>query len=590
MKQKSISITRDLTIPMRDGVLLYAHHLRPDDGEAYPAIVVRLPYSKEDFTFGPDNPAYMRPDYYAGHGYNVYVVECRGSGRSQGVSEPDGSNELEDGYDTVEWVAHQPLCTGEVGMYGLSYFGMTQMAAACLRPPHLRAICPCQCSTQIPIYIHRGGMFVPGHLRWLYGQAQGELKLMNVSDEERARISEQIEYYRPRLTKECMHAPLVEAPAIHIPGFPYLENFVRAIDHMDDEAYWHRSGIPYRFEDFDVPMFHVTGWYDSVRSETICNERLAREQGGTARTREHQQLMIGPWVHGLPNDACVGSVNFGPQASPEASGLAERMLAWFDCYLKGADNGVQAQPRVSYFMMGENRWHTASQWPPEEAVQTPLYLDSRGHANTRRGDGRLTWTPGSGVDSYLHRPEDPVPSKPWTDMEAADPMTNDLLPPLVDETPIEEREDVLVYTTAPMTQPLDMAGELCVTLYASSSAEDTDFFCRVTDVYPDGRSMNLTEGGVRARYRSSMFEPSFVPPGEICRYVFSIGETAVRILPGHSLRVEVMSSCYPACDINMGTRERIGRQTVRVSARNTVLHDAEHPSCIMLPLLPGNNP
>lgn len=585
MYVKPIRITRDLTIPMRDGILLYAHHLRPDDSEAYPSIVIRLPYSKEDFTFGDHNPDYMRPDYYAQRGYNVFVVECRGSGRSQGVSEPDGSNELEDGYDTVEWVARQPMSTGAVGMYGLSYFGMTQMAAASLRPPHLRAICPFQCSTQIPIYIHRGGMFVPGHLRWLYGQAQGELKLMNVSDADRARISEQIEYYRPRLTKECMHAPLVEAPAIHIPGFPYLEKFIKAIDHIDDEAYWRHGGIPYHFEDFDVPMFHVTGWYDSVRSETVCNYRLAKEHGGTARTRDNQKLMIGPWVHGLPNQPNVGSVDFGGQASPEASGLAERMLEWFDCYLKENGNDARERPQASYFMMGENKWHFSSEWPPVEAVPTPFYLNSQGNANSAWGDGRLSPEQGDGADSYIHRPTDPVPSKPWKSMEESDPMTNDPLPPLVDFSPIEAREDVLVYSTEPMEQPLDIAGEIHVTLYASSSAEDTDFFCRVTDVYPDGRSINLTEGGVRARYRNDMFHPSFVTPDEICRYDFAIGETAIRILPGHRLRMEVMSSSYPSCDINMGTREKIGYQKTPVTARNTIWHDAGHPSCIKLPVL-----
>lgn len=581
----TITEQRNLEIPMRDGILLSANLIRPDDGKAHPCLLVRLPYNKD--TFAQGNAACFQPDFYANHGYCVYLVDCRGSGQSQGVSSPDGSNELLDGYDTVEWIAAQPDCDGNVGMYGLSYFGMTTMAAASTRPPHLKAICPFQCSTQLPIYINRGGSFAPGHLRWLYGQAKGELALMDLPPEEKERISQQIDEYAPQLTRQCLHVPLVDAPAIHIEGFPYFLNFIKAVDHIDDEAYWHKSGIPYRFADFDVPMLHVTGWYDGCKSATLDNYRLAKAEGGSQRMRECQKLIIGPWIHGLGKGSRIGDIDFGPDSSPEGAGLEQDMLAWFDRFLKQKENGAEKEPKVRYFMMGANEWRTGSEWPLPERRPTPFYLSSTGGANSRFGDGALceTMDSPSGCDVLIHNPQNPVLSKPWKSLFDPDPMTEDRTGPLVDFSALEERSDMLVYTTPVREETWEVAGEVELALYASVTGEDADFFCRLTDVYPDGRSINLTDGAIRCRYREGMFHEKPMKPGEVYEFRISLGDIAISVLPGHRLRLEIASSCYPNADVNMGTFERIGHQSRALVTRHTILHDALHPSRLILPLL-----
>lgn len=577
---------RDLEIPMRDGVILYANLIRPDDGAPHPSLLVRLPYNKDAFAQG--NSACFQPAYYAQRGYCVYLVDCRGSGKSQGVSSPDGSNEILDGYDTVEWVAAQPDCDGNVGMYGLSYFGMTTIAAASTRPPHLKAICPFQCSTQRPIYINQGGSFAPGHLRWLYGQAKGELALMDIPEQEKARITREIDFYAPQLTQQCLHVPMVDAPAIHIEGFPYFLNYIKAVDHIDDEAYWHKSGIPYDFADFDVPMLHVTGWYDGCKSATLTNYRLARQRGGSEHMRECQKLIIGPWIHGLGKGSRIGEIDFGPDSSPEGAGLETAMLQWFDRFLKHEDNGAENEPKVRYFLMGANQWREGSLWPLPERRLTPFYLSSRSAANSRFGDGKLLpeWDAADvGCDVLVHNPLDPVLSKPWKGIDNPDPMTEDRSGPLNDFAPLEERNDVLVYTTPARDEAWDVVGEVTLVLYVKVTGEDADFFCRLTDVYPDGRSINLTEGAMRGRYREGMFNEKAMTPGKVYRFDIDLGDIAVRVLPDHSLRLEIASSCYPHADVNMGTFERIGHQSRAAVTWHTVLHDETRQSRLILPLL-----
>jgi len=577
----------DLEIPMRDGIILYANLYRPDDGLPHPALIVRLPYNKDAFAEG--NSACFQPDFYARNGYCVYLVDCRGSGKSQGISAPDGSNELLDGYDTVEWVAAQPDCDGNVGMYGLSYFGMTTMAAASTRPPHLKAICPFQCSTQLPIYINRGGSFNPGHLRWLYGQARGELALMDLPEEEKKRIEAEIAFYEPQLTRQCLHVPMVESPAIHIKGFPYFLNYIKAVDNIDNEEYWHKSGIPYNFADFDVPMLHVTGWYDGCKPATLDNYRLAKEQGGSQHMRDCQKLVIGTWIHGLGTGSVIGGIDFGPESSPEGAHLEQIMLQWFDRFLKGVDNGAEQEPKVQYFMMGTNDWRFGKEWPVPERRETPFYLGSQFAANSRFGDGCLTETAlegDCGCDVIVHDPRNPVLAKPWKNLTDFDPMTQDRTGPLVDYAPLEERSDMLVYSTPVRDEAWEVAGEVMLDLYVQATGEDADFFCRLTDVYPDGRSINLTDGAMRARYRNGMFNEQPLTPGEVCHFSISLGDIAISVQPGHCLRLEIASSCYPAADVNLGSFERIGYQSQAHVTRHTILHDKNHPSALILPLLP----
>jgi putative CocE/NonD family hydrolase len=467
-------------------------------------------------------------------------------------------------------------------MFGLSYFGFSQLAAASTKPPHLTCVCPFQCDMSRPIYYNHGGTFGIYHLIWLYNTSRDKVANMDVSEEEKQRIYRELDYWQSRLFDQLRHFPLAEIPAANIEGFPYLKNFTKALLNIHNMDAWREAGCPYDFSKMDVPMFHLTGWYDGPMKGVLSNYAEAKAHAPSERMRKGQKLVIGPWLHGS-FERVIGDMDFGDKASWKDFGIVKMMMRWYDFWLKDIDTGILEEPEVQVFVMGGNYWRQAETWPLPRTRFTDYLLQSGGRANSRSGDGILSPEPKECAesDSLLHDPEHPVWSSPWRDPE----KEQEPIPPIADQGILQDRSDVLVYTTAALEKPLEITGPLSVRLYASTTGEDADFCCRLTDVYPDGRALNLASGEVRARYRNGM-NPSFITPLEVYEYVIDLGATGIRIPAGHRIRLDIAGSNYPGSDINSGTTDPVGFAREAKKAVHTIYHSAKYPSALILPVIP----
>jgi putative CocE/NonD family hydrolase len=348
-------------------------------------------------------------------------------------------------------------------------------------------------------------------------------------------------------------------------------------DHPTLDDYWKEQSYQEQLLDATVPILHVSGWYDDVLVGTTENYVNLTTRAATAEARERQWLLIGPWGHRVNTSRRLGDVDFGPEALIDFDAV---QLRWFDHWLKGEANGVESDPRVRLFVMGENRWRSESQWPIGRTRYVEYFLHSGGRANSLFGDGRLdTVAPGDEpADTFRYDPEDAVPF-------ITEPNFSQVGGP-DDYRAIERRDDVLVYTTESLAEPLLICGPLKVTLYAASSARDTDWTAKVLDVHPGGFAQRLNDGIVRARYRRSMEEEVFLEPGRVESYDIDAWSTCVLLGEGHRLRVEISSSAFPKFDRNLNTGGRIGIETEGIVAQQTVYHDRERPSRVLIPVVP----
>lgn len=426
----------NVPVRMRDGVTLRCDVIRPDGDDPLPAILVRTSYYKEDVYAGTENWL-VNAFKAAARGYNFVVQDTRGTGCSEGVSDPLGF-EAEDGYDSVEAIARMPWCDGRVGMMGFSFLGYCCMEAARLNPPHLKAVIPGMCGYWKNPFLLRYG--VPTARR-----AGGN------------------------------------------------DSFERAyqavVDHLEDDAFFARIGRERAYDQTRVPVLNFTGWMDMELNTTIDNYRGYREEGASQAARE-TRLIVGPWLHDSALKGVYGRTSFGPEASGTASGTDERMLQWFDRHLKGLDAPYLREKPVRLFIMGKNAWIEAEQYPPPESVPTPYYLHS--HGDAAQGGGTLTREPprNEPPDRYLYDPARPFRS--------IDPLSLDWFD---DQAERERRGDMLLYTTALFDGPTVLCGPVELALYAASTARDTDFACRLLLVAPDGEARLLAQNLVRARYR-----------------------------------------------------------------------------------------
>jgi uncharacterized protein len=562
----------NLLVPMRDGTILRCDLRRPDGESPLPAILMRTPYGKEKVT---QEKVYDCYDLLTGAGYNVVIMDVRGTGASDGILKSSGESEYADGYDTVEWVAAQPWCNGNVGMYGLSYFGFSQHAAASLAPPHLKAYCPFQNSALLPFSGNKvravGGL----HLFWLYGQALNRLEWNGWPAEKTEAVRQALLQNMQHMPELLLHLPLRETPAADVEGVPLLRDFIELVDGLEDDAWWHKIHHPTDFHPIQAAMFHLTGWFDLACDGTIGNYHEART-ACRPEVAQTQKLVIGPWGHGGGLSALIDGVDFGEANSGEGQRIPDMMLAWFDYWLKGIDNGILAQPAVRYFVLGANIWRGAEHWPPADSVVTPWYLHSDGQARTLNGTGRLSVVkPGAEAsDSFIYDPAKPFPAN-WKD-EAGHMV-------MADQCPLELRDDVLVYTSDELAAGLEVSGSVHARVFASSSAPDTDFTCRLLDVLPDGSAHALKGGLVRAKFRDGT-PARLIEPGQVYEYDIELGNISVFFPAGHRIRVEISSSLYPDYDRNLNTGEPLGQGRVAVPANQQVWHSGAAPSAILLPI------
>lgn len=561
----------NVEVPMRDGIILRADVYRPDAPGRFPVLLQRTPYSK--------NPEANAPRHHttASRGFVVIVQDTRGRYTSDGEARPH--DEGADGFDTVEWAAGLPYSNGRVAMYGGSYLATTALQAAAEGPEGLVAIqASAAYSSRYHDLVYQGGAFyLRDGLAWNLGQAADVRRRTLFPEADRDRPIGLSPHQR-RLFEESWlwHVPLETMDALDLRSF--APNYFEMLDQPRYGPYWEPSNLRVRQSGFRVPVLHVVGWYDVFAAGTIRNFTGIRQEGGSPHARQNQRLIVGWWAHSTPGPGTttLGEVDFGPEAAIDVAGERDR---WLDCWL--TDTGcesVQAAP-VRIFVMGENRWRDEHEWPLARSEFTAFHLRSQGQANTRHGDGRLNLEPppaDEAPDHFLYDPWDPVPTGPLVGYSR--------LP--VDHREIQERPDVLVYSTEPLDEPLEVTGPVTATLWIASSAPDTDFTAKLLDVHPDGTARLLTDGIQRTRFRSSDTLPEPLVPGEPTRITVELGVTSNLFRAGHRIRLEVSSSNFPRFDRNPNTGGPFGEEAELHTAQQTVFHDARRPSRVVLPVIP----
>jgi predicted acyl esterase len=515
MPSSTTIVERDVAIPLRDGTILRADVWRSAAGGPSPVLLQRTPYGKGD-SFVAIHHAGLEPLRAIDAGFAVVVCDVRGRHGSDGTFVPF-VHEAADGADVIAWVADQPFCDGSVCTYGASYPGAAQLLAATRTPPALRAIAPSQApSTFHDNWTYRGGVLQQGFVDlWL------------------TELGEPVPAHQDWLA------------------------------HPDDDAYWRATAIRARYAAIDVPALHIGGWHDIFLRGTLENHAGLRAGAATRRARDGQRLLVGPWAHANPT-AWVGERDYGSDASQMALDLTGRHVAFFAAAL--ADR-LDAIPPVEVFVMGPDRWRTEDQWPPARSRSQRLYLreDAALRPDAPSADER--------PDHFAYDPADPVPTVGGnTHLPGGLANAN---AGSRDQRAVEARADVLVYTSAPLTEDLELLGPITASVWAASTAPETDWTVRLTQVDAEGRSMSVTDGILRSRYREGLDRPSATAPGQPARYEIDLGATATVVPAGSRLRAQVSSSDAP----------RYARHPL--AAHQTIFHDPRRPSFLDLSVAEG---
>lgn len=576
---EEILVQKNLPAKMRDGTTLVADVYRPASDGEYPILLSRLPYGKDQSL----NPDYMNPIKAAQHGYIVVIQDVRGRFGSEGHWNPS-VHEFEDGYDTVEWAAKLPGSNGKVGMYGASYFGMTQWQAAVMQPPSLKSMVPGITWGNYLNGAHmRGGVRELG-LRFYWSEAilapDSFFRKYRKDSEERNKQLPVFIGVIDNIPEEYGILPLKALPDPS-GAVPYMFDALR--QGITAEV-WKHLNIDRRYANVEAPTFHIGCWYDIFLGETL-RQYEAMKEVAVAKGMRSPRLLIGPWSHGTDFSSTVGDLDFGFVSSGDflnyKGDLTDRHLRWFDATIKGREEALSGDPPVEVFVMGENRWRGFDEWPVPGACKEHWYLHTGGVLSREKPSGSLP-------DEYNYDPKDPVPV-----IGGALLMPDVYRPGARDQRPNEKRSDVLVYTSEILEEDYTAIGPVYATIYAASSAPDTDFVARLTDVYPDGRAIGITDGILRASARESYpapgviepVEPALIKPGEVYEYMIDLWATGITFKAGHHIRVEVTSSCFPRWDRNLNTGEDTLRSSHSEVARQRIFHDPERPSRITLTIV-----
>ncbi|MFK0283119.1 CocE/NonD family hydrolase [Streptomyces sp. NPDC090499] len=555
-----MEIEFDLPAKMRDGTVLYADVYRPTTDGPWPVLLHRTPYGRRSAVM-----TILDPFEAVSRGYMVVHQDTRGSSQSEGEWLPFGY-EVDDGYDTVRWAAALPGSSGVVGMFGGSYTGNTQWAAAVAAPPELRAIIP-QVTWSDPsdgLYF-RGGVIELGlYGAWSLQTGAAQLARRVAEDPAgvMAALPALIADYDGLAPRSYWELPAGALPAIARGGFPDI-GVERA---LADPSSAEGATIHGKHDRVEVPAFNVAGWYDIFLQGTLDNHVAMAGHGKPSR------LVVGPWTHvppAGPDGVMAGEVNFGLASMRQMLGLSTSLdqlqLRWYDHWLKEIDNGVNDEAPVKIFVMGVNEWRDENEWPLARAVDTPWHL---------RADGGLTQTPPTtdeAPDSYVYDPADPVITRGGTLV-----MTGEFPAGAFDQRVVEERADVLVYTTEPLSEDIEVTGRIRMRLHAATDAPSTDWVVRLCDVDTDNVSRNISDGVLRIHGT----------PGEPAEHEIDLWSTSNVFLAGHRIRIQITSSNFPRWDRNLNTGEPSQTATAMRTAQQTIFHDSARPSRIVLPVIP----
>jgi putative CocE/NonD family hydrolase len=556
--QIKVIVERNVPVPMRDGTILRADVHRPDRSGPYPVLVQRTPYGK-----GSNFQQFVRA------GYIVVSQDVRGRYESEGTWESlirPKTHDAEDGYDTVEWAARLPGSTGKVGTFGGSYLGFLQWRLAPLRPPSLVAMSANAIAAR-HTYYRRNGAMLPNELgRWVISFSPEMRRRAN-----RPGVHTVWEMNRLWGNKGESKKWLGFFPRLALPD-EVFEDETTIMKHYLQNPQLDPFRLDEGCSEIAVPNLEFSSWYDMSNGDMLMYKTMVKE-GKTETVRKGSRIIIGPWKH-LSTGSRYGNINFGPSAGLDRTAA---QIRWFNYWLKGMPNGVDKDPPVRIFVMGDNDWRDEQHWPLQRARERILYITSAGHANTPEGDGRLVEKEKTspGTDKYTYDPNDPVPS----------PGGSRLIP--ADQRPLAHRKDILVYQTQPLTERLEVTGNPVVELYASSTAPDTDWFVQLIDVYPDGLAFNVAHGIIRARYRNGLDKPELIRLGEIVKYTINMMPTSNAFLPGHRIRLDITSSYFPNYDRNPNTAAGPNVDATLVTAEQTIHHGGEHATRIILPWIPN---
>lgn len=555
-------------VRMRDGVALSTDIYRPDAPGKFPALLWRTPYSNN----GAGDVEQSR--WYAQRGYVVVVQDVRGKYDSGGVYTAF-RDEANDGYDTDEWIGIQPWSNGKIGAMGGSYLGYTEIAQGVRNSKYLTTMSASVTTSDVFnnwVYSD-GALFLGFAMPW--GAIVMDGHVMQNSGA----------YDWPEVFRHLPLATMDRAAGHTNQDFRDWLKHPRAND-----PFWKGASLENEFKDIAVPFLVIDGWYDLFLRGALQDDIEIRKHGTSELARKGKRLMIGPWSHdtGVRNIA-PGSATTGPDRSidfgPQAELLPRKVyLRWNDHWLKGIDNGVDTEPPVKIFVMGENYWRFENEWPLARTQYTRYYIGSGGKANSAVGDGTLSTAPPSAsaaTDRFTYDPASPmptlggniccstVPAGPW------------------DQRKAELRTDVLVYTTPVLTQAVEVTGPILMKLFAATSAKDTDWTAKLVDVHPDGYAQNIQDGIIRARYRNGKLAPaSLLDENKVYEYNIDLWATSNVFLPGHQIRLEISSSNFPRFDRNLNTGEDPFTGTRMQKAQQTIYHSARYPSHIVLPIIP----
>jgi putative CocE/NonD family hydrolase len=561
-----IRIERHKAVPMRDGVSLYADVYMPAAPGKYPTIVTRTPYGSQR------DAVHQNMMKFAQRGYAVVVQDVRGRYESDGKWEPF-RDEAKDGYDTIEWAATQPFSNGKVATQGGSYLGHNQWQAASLNPPHLVAAFPSLASTNIYAnWITMGGAF---RLSFNYGW--GVVRMPN-----RIMLPQYFhtENYTPEELKYAnilMHLPLNDGDLQSAGAVvPHYRDWIK---HESYDDYWKSISDEERFNKIDVPTYVSGGWFDIFVMGTINGYVGMKNKGATPEARKGARMIIGPWGHG-PSQS-FGEVDFTPAALVEQF---ETELSFFDYHLKGIKNAIETDKPVRLFYMGANQWRSETDWPIPGTKYQELYLGNNGNANSVRGKGTLSFTKPAktGTDTYRYDPQSPVPTTGGNNCCGTPTPSGPR-----DQRTLEQREDVLVYTSEFLEKPLTIAGPVKMKLHAATDGLDTDWMIKLVDVHPNGFAMPVSEGILRAKFREGLDKIKLLTPDKVYEYEIEMTGTANVFQPGHRIRVDITSSNFPQFDRNPNTGEPLGTSTKTRIAKQSIHFGGTEISHILLPVVPG---
>jgi uncharacterized protein len=579
---EEITVRHNVPAQMRDGTTLMSNVYRPAARGPHPVLLTRLPYGKD---LSADT-TYFDPIKAARRGYMVVVQDVRGRYASEGKFTPF-VREFEDSHDSVEWAANLPGSNGSVGMFGLSYFGKTQWHAAVTQPLALRSMAPGQTwSNHLNGVQMRGGAQELGLMQyWAQTALALEILFRRYRDE-----PEKLEEKLPELVGSIdtlLAGGGYEALSLaDLPDPDELTPFVRrGFERGVDDEGWDYLNIDGRYDLVEVPTFHIGGWYDCFIGETLRQYEAMKERAERTGMRP-PRLIVGPWTHG-DFGSTVGDLDFGIGSSGlflnYRGDLTDAHLRWFDATLKGEEGALEETPPVEVFVMGENRWRGYEEWPVPASREERWHLHAGGRL-AREGPGR------SEPDEYDYDPKDPVPT-----IGGAILMAPIHRPGARDQRKIEDRPDVLLYTSEALQEDYTVLGSVHATLFAASSAPDTDFVARLADVQPDGRAIVVTDGVIRASARESYPEPgvirptkpSPIEPGRVYEYRVDLWASGITFRAGHRMRVEITSSSFPRWERNPNTGES-GVDSARTEvARQSIFHDPERPSNVTLTVVDG---